>query len=68
MDEVYKTMFLEIANHVTEKRIEILNLVTQEPEIPADIAKNYKQMEAQLTKQLVAHISRRQRGKRHRLS
>ena len=34
--------------------IEILNLVIPKPEIPADIAKNYKQVKVQWTEQLVA--------------
>ena len=65
IDEVYNTMFLEIVNHVKENveksisrlganGIEILNLVIPKPEIPADIAKNYKQVKVQWTEQLVA--------------
>ena len=65
MDEVYNTMFLEIVAHVREnvkqsiKRlggdgIEILNLVIPKPNIPVDIAKNYKQVKVQWTEQLVA--------------
>jgi len=37
-----------------ENGIEILNLVIPKPEIPADIAKNYKQVKVQWTEQLVA--------------
>ena len=58
-------MFLEIVAHVREnveksiKRmgedgIEILNLVIPKPDIPVDIAKNYKQVKVQWTEQLVA--------------
>ena len=58
-------MFLDIVDHVKKnveisiKRlgqdgIEILNLVIPKPEIPADIAKNYKQVKVQWTEQLVA--------------
>jgi len=65
IDEVYNTMFLEIVAHVREnveksiKRmgedgIEILNLVIPKPDIPVDIAKNYKQVKVQWTEQLVA--------------
>ena len=65
IDEVYNTMFLDIVGHVTEnvkmsiKRlgqdgIEILNLVIPKPEIPTDIARNYKQVKVQWTEQLVA--------------
>merc|ERR1719341_1827469 len=52
IDEVYNTMFLDIVDHVKKNversisrlgqdGIEILNLVIPNPEIPADIAKNY---------------------------
>ena len=37
-----------------EDGIEILNLVVPKPDIPADIAKNYKQVKVQWTEQLVA--------------
>merc|ERR1712210_355888 len=37
-----------------EDGIEILNLVIPKPEIPADIAHNYKQVKVQWTEQLVA--------------
>merc|ERR1712038_1676733 len=43
IDEVYNEMFLEI-----------LNLVVPKPEIPEDIAHNYKQVKVQWTEQLVA--------------
>ena len=38
-----------------EDGIEILNLVVPKPEIPADIAHNYKQVKVQWTEQLVAN-------------
>ena len=37
-----------------EDGIEILNLVIPKPEIPLDIAQNYKQVKVQWTEQLVA--------------
>ena len=65
IDEVYNTMFLDIVEHVKrnvkssiqrlgEDGIEILNLVIPKPEIPLDIAQNYKQVKVQWTEQLVA--------------
>jgi len=65
IDEVYNTMFLEIVAHVEENikksiarlgenGIDILNLVIPKPEIPTDIAKNYKMVKVQWTEQLVA--------------
>jgi len=65
IDEVYNTMFLDIVENVKsnvresisrlgEDGIEILNLVIPKPEIPADIAYNYKQVKVQWTEQLVA--------------
>ena len=65
IDEVYNTKFLEMVQEVktkTEKNIqrlskssvEILNLVIPKPEIPDDIAANYKQVKVQWTEQLVA--------------
>merc|ERR1712228_639999 len=65
IDEVYNTMFLDIVETVRENvktsisrlgegGIEILNLVIPKPEIPPDIAKNYKQVKVQWTEQLVA--------------
>ena len=65
IDEVYNTMFLDIVENVKtnvkesisrlgEDGIEILNLVIPKPEIPADIAHNYKQVKVQWTEQLVA--------------
>ena len=39
---------------MTENGVEILNLVIPKPEIPVDIAKNYKQVKVQWTEQLVA--------------
>ena len=58
-------MFLDIVDHVKknvdrsitrlgDNGIDILNLVIPKPEIPADIAKNYKQVKVQWTEQLVA--------------
>ena len=38
----------------TANGVEILNLVIPKPEIPVDIAKNYKQVKVQWTEQLVA--------------
>ena len=57
IDDVYNTMFLEISPHVlnqTRKSIErlsnnsvqIINLVIPKPDIPPDIAENYKQVNA----------------------
>eukprot|EP00088_Acartia_fossae_P011034 TRINITY_DN15522_c0_g1_i1.p1 TRINITY_DN15522_c0_g1~~TRINITY_DN15522_c0_g1_i1.p1 ORF type:complete len:328 (-),score=110.09 TRINITY_DN15522_c0_g1_i1:369-1352(-) len=65
IDDVYKVKFLEIAPHVKnnlissiqrlgEGGIEILNLVIPKPQIPLDIANNYKQVKVQWTQQLVA--------------
>jgi len=65
IDQVYNTMFLDIVSHVRENvensisrlgedGIEILNLVIPKPEIPVDIARNYKQVKVQWTEQLVA--------------
>ena len=65
IDEVYNTMFLDIVENVKENvrtsirrlgedGIEILNLVIPKPEIPPDIALNYKQVKVQWTEQLVA--------------
>jgi len=65
IDEVYNTMFLDIVENVKknvkssisrlgEDGIDILNLVIPKPEIPPDIAHNYKQVKVQWTEQLVA--------------
>ena len=65
IDEVYNTKFLEMVQEVTKKveasieriglgGIKILNLVIPKPEIPNDIAHNYKQVKVQWTEQLVA--------------
>merc|ERR1711915_817601 len=65
IDEVYNTKFLDIVDTVLEKTrasikrlgedgIEILNLVIPKPEIPLDIARNYKQVKVQWTEQLVS--------------
>merc|ERR1711982_105674 len=62
---VYNTMFLDIVDTVLtnvrisikrlgEEGVEILNLVIPKPEIPSDIAHNYKQVKVQWTEQLVA--------------
>ena len=59
-------MFLSIAQQVLanvrtsisrmgEDGIEVLNLVVPKPEIPEDIAHNYKQVKVQWTEQLVAN-------------
>ncbi|CAG0889034.1 unnamed protein product [Cyprideis torosa] len=65
IDEVYNTMFLDIVGNVksqvesnifrlVEDGIRILNLVIPKPDIPSDIALNYKQVKVQWTEQLVA--------------
>jgi len=65
IDDVYNTRFLDIVQEVKDnivdsiKRlgeggIEILNLVIPKPDIPQDIANNYKQVKVQWTEQLVA--------------
>merc|ERR1719228_1739180 len=65
IDEVYNTKFLEIVAQVRQNVIdsitrlgdgglEVLNLVVPKPEIPDDIAHNYKQVKVQWTQQLVA--------------
>merc|ERR1711915_773230 len=65
IDEVYNTKFLEIVAQVKENVIdsisrlgdgglEVLNLVVPKPDIPDDIAHNYKQVKVQWTQQLVA--------------
>ena len=65
IDEVYNTMFLTIVDNVktnVDKHIErlgfngieILNLVIPKPNIPHDIAANYKAVKVQWTEQLVA--------------
>ena len=62
---MYNTKFLDIVDTVLAKTkdkirtlgedgIEILNLVIPKPEIPLDIARNYKQVKVQWTEQLVA--------------
>lgn len=66
INEVYNTLFLSIVQQVLsnvrtsisrlgEDGIEVLNLVVPKPEIPADIAHNYKQVKVQWTEQLVAN-------------
>lgn len=65
IDEVYNEQFLEIVEAVkndVEAQIKtlgdggvtILNLVISKPDIPQDIAQNYKQVKVQWTEQLVA--------------
>jgi len=65
IDEVYNTKFLAIVAQVRQNVIdsitrlgdgglEVLNLVVPKPEIPDDIAHNYKQVKVQWTQQLVA--------------
>jgi len=68
IDEVYNSLFLDIVANVKlnveesikrlglrgETGIHILNLVIPKPDIPHDIAVNYKQVKVQWTEQLVA--------------
>lgn len=65
IDEVYNTMFLDIVSNVKRNveesinrlgsdGIRILNLVVPKPDIPRDIAANYKAVKVQWTEQLVA--------------
>ena len=65
IDDVYNEKFLDIVAKVKEDveeqilnlgkdSVEILNLVIRKPDIPKDIAQNYKQVEIQWTEQLVA--------------
>ena len=65
IDEVYNEQFLEIVEAVKksveeqiqrlgEDGVQILNLVIPKPDIPQDIAQNYKQGKVQWTEQLVA--------------
>merc|ERR1712141_723010 len=66
VDEVYNEMFLDIVDIVKERvrlsidkligkeTVTILNIVIPKPEIPIDIARNYKQVKVQWTEQLVA--------------
>merc|ERR1712025_497906 len=65
IDEVYNEHFLDIVDAVKqdvekqikelgENGVEILNLVIAKPDIPKDIAQNYKQVKVQWTEQLVA--------------
>merc|ERR1712130_766217 len=66
IDDVYNVKFLDIVEQVKanvktsisrlgEDGIEVLNLVVPKPEIPEDIAHNYKQVKVQWTEQLVAN-------------
>ena len=65
IDEVYNTKFLEIVNSVKlnvmdsierlgDGGVELINLVIPKPDIPNDIAANYKAVKVQWTEQLVA--------------
>merc|ERR1719400_1848993 len=65
IDEVYNSMFLEVTSIVktnvehsikrlSNDSIKILNLVIPKPDIPRDIAANYKAVKVQWTEQLVA--------------
>ena len=65
IDEVYNTKFLEMVADVkasverniqrlSDSSVEILNLVIPKPDIPTDIAANYKAVKVQWTEQLVA--------------
>jgi len=65
IDEVYNVKFLQIVEAVRENLVssiqrlgdgglEIMNLVVAKPNIPQDIARNYKQVKVQWTEQLVA--------------
>ena len=65
IDEVYNSMFLDIVEKVKidvedsiqrlgQNGVKILNLVVPKPDIPDDIAENYKKVKVQWTEQLVA--------------
>ena len=65
IDEVYNTKFLDIVNSVKlnvmdsierlgDGGVELMNLVIPKPDIPSDIAANYKAVKVQWTEQLVA--------------
>ena len=65
VDEVYNTMFLDIVDSVTQNvvdtietlgdgGIKVYHLTIPKPQIPPDIAKNYKEVKVQWTEQLVA--------------
>ena len=65
IDEVYNEQFLDIVEAVKidvekhiaelgENGVQVLNLVISKPDIPQDIAQNYKQVKVQGTEQLVA--------------
>jgi len=73
IDEVYNTKFLEIVEAVTqnvkdtikelgEGGITIYHLTIPKPDIPPDIAANYKEVKVQWTKQLVA-VQQQKNGK-----
>ena len=52
--EIVKENVENSIKRLGEEGIEILNLVIPKPEIPIDIAQNYKQVKVQWTEQLVA--------------
>jgi len=68
IDEVYNSMFLDMVGHIKDNvedsisrlgekgiiGVKILNLVIPKPDIPPDIAANYKAVKVQWTEQLVA--------------
>ena len=65
VDEVYNTMFLDIVEEVRKNVVESIHtlggggikvhhLTVPKPQIPPDIAKNYKEVKVQWTEQLVA--------------
>jgi len=65
VDEVYNTMFLDIVDTVRKNVVEsietlgdggvkVYHLTVPKPQIPPDIAKNYKEVKVQWTEQLVA--------------
>jgi len=65
VDEVYNSMFLDIVDTVSknvvdtienlgEGGIKVYHLTVPKPQIPLDIAKNYKEVKVQWTEQLVA--------------
>jgi len=70
IDDVYNEKFLTIVENVKKNVVEsidrlaeggivILNLVIPKPDIPEDIAQNYKQVKVQWTEQLVATQQKR---------
>ena len=70
IDDVYNTKFLEISPHVlneTRKSIErlsngsvhIINLVIPKPDIPLDIAENYKQVQCALDLRKILGVNKK---------